>query len=100
MGCLIKIHDIEEFSEVKAVPDASVNDVILTSIRALDEEKELERFVREILYDPNSTPHGPTEIADILTTHCHIKGSKRLAAFVLKRNMSMKVRHTVKKIKL
>lgn len=84
MGSLIKIHDIEEFSEVKAIPDASINDVIRQSIKELDEEKELERFVREILYDPNSTPHGPTEIADILTSHCHIKGTKLLATFVLK----------------
>lgn len=84
MGSLIKIHDIEEFSRIKAIPDASVNDDILTSIRNLDEKNELECFVREILYDPNTTPHGTTEIADILTSHCHIKGKKFLAAFVLK----------------
>ena len=84
MGNLINIHDIEEFSEIKSIPDASISNVILGNIRHLDEENELERFIREILYDPNSTPHGPTEIADIITTNCHIKGAKRIAAFVLK----------------
>jgi len=104
MGSLIKIHDIDEFSEIKAIPDASINDDILTNIRNLDEEKELERFAREILYDPNNTPHGPTEIADILTSHCHIKGNKSLAAFVLKgksyKNVSSrKVTHQFVKIR-
>jgi len=84
MGRLIKIHDIDEFSEVKDIPDAAISEEILTSIRNLDEKSEIERSVREILYDPNETPHGPTEIADILTSHVHIRGDKRLTAFVLK----------------
>lgn len=84
MGRLIKIHDVDEFSRVKAILDAGINETILSSIRNLDERGELEQFVREILYDPNETPHGPTEIADILTSHVHIRGDKRLASFVLK----------------
>ncbi len=83
MRYLIKIHDIDEFSEIKTIPDAAINKEILFNIKNLD-EKSIERFLREILYDPNETPHGPTEIADILTTHVHIRGYKRLAAFVLK----------------
>jgi len=84
MGRLIKIHDIDEFSEIKPIPDASISEKILSNIRNLDEKSEMERFLREILYDPNVTPHGPTEIADILTSHMHVGGDKRLAAFVLK----------------
>ena len=84
MGSLIKIHDIDEFSEIKAIPDASMSEKTLSNIRNLDEKSEMERFLREILYDPNVTPHGPTEIADILTSHMHVRGDKRLAAFVLK----------------
>jgi len=83
MGRLIEIHDIDEFSEVKTIPDATINNEILTNIGNLDEKKELERFLREILYDPNETLHGPTEIADILT-NVHVRGDKRLTAFVLK----------------
>lgn len=84
MGRLIKIHEIDEFSEVKNIPNGAITNAILSNVRNLDEKSELERFVREILYDPNETPHGPTEIADILTTHVHIMGEKQLAAFVLK----------------
>jgi len=84
MGRIIKIHEIDEFSEIRTIPDAAINDTILSNIRELDEKSEIERFIREILYDPNETPHGPTEIADILTSHVHIRGNKRLAAFILK----------------
>lgn len=84
MRRLIKIHEIDEFSEIKAIPDASISEEILTNIRNLDEKGEIEHFIREILYDPNETPHGPTEIADILTSHVHVRGDKKLAAFILK----------------
>jgi len=91
MTRLIKIHDIAEFSEIGIIPDTAITDVILTNVRNLDEKEEIERFVREILYDPNETPHGPTEIADILTTHVHVNGKKQLAAFVLKGRSFLKV---------
>jgi hypothetical protein len=91
MGNLIKIQDIDKLSEVKAIPDAAISAAILSNIRNLDEKTELERFLREILYDPNETPHGPTEIADILTSHVNVRGDKRLAAFVLKGKSFQKV---------
>jgi len=84
MSTLIELHEIDEFSLVKSIPDSAINDEIISNIKNLDEKRELEPFIRQILYDPNETPHGPTEIADILTTHLHIRGEKRLAAFVLK----------------
>jgi len=84
MARLIKMHEIDEFSEVKAIPDSAITSQIISNIRCLDEKSELEPFIRNIIYDPNSTPHGPTEIADIITTHVHISGEKQLAAFILK----------------
>jgi len=66
---LIKIHEVDEFSQIMSVPDAAISDSILSNVRDLREDTELEPFIREILYDPNETAHGPTEIADILTTH-------------------------------
>lgn len=91
MGNLIKIQDIDELSEVKAIQDAAISEAIVSNIRNLDEKTEVERFLREILYDPNETPHGPTEIADILTSHVRVRGDKRLAAFVLKGKSFQKV---------
>jgi hypothetical protein len=84
MARLIKMHEIDEFSEVKTIPDGAVTSQIISNIRRLDEKSELEPLIRNIIYDPNSTPHGPTEIADIITTHVHIRGKKQLAAFILK----------------
>jgi len=87
MGRLIKIHEIDEFSEIKTIPDASINQDVLYNIKNLDEDR-IEQFIREILYDPNETPHGPTEIADILTSRLQIRGDKRLAAFVKREKFS------------
>lgn len=87
---LIKIYDIDEFSEIKSIPDSAIHTAMLDYMRGLDEKLEIEQFIREILYDPNETPHGPTEIADILTD-LHIKGNKKLAVFVIKGKSFKKV---------
>ncbi len=84
MARLIEIYEIDEFSEVKTIPDVAISKDILCNIRNLDEKDEMEQFIREILCDPNETPHGPTEIGDILTDHLHVRGDKRPTAFVLK----------------
>lgn len=90
MGRLIKIHEIDEFNEIINIPDASISDEILMNVLNLDEEMELEQYTRDILYDPNNTPHGPVEIADILTTLC-VRGEKKNSAFVLKGKSYKKV---------
>ena len=83
LGKLIKTQDIDEFSEIITIPDNAITESIILSVRQLDEEKDFERAFREILYDPNETPHGPTEISDIITS-LHIHGVKKNSAFVLK----------------
>lgn len=92
MGSLIKIQDIDQFLEVVNVPDDAITSSILQGVRQLDERKELERILREILCDPTETPHGPTEIADILTTKVLVRGKPTLAAFVVKGRSFTKVR--------
>lgn len=84
MARLIKIHEIDQFSEILKIPEQAINDNILQNIRLLDEKNELEPAIRQILYDPNDTPHGPTEIADIITSKIIVRGEKRIGAFVLK----------------
>lgn len=91
MAKLINIQDIDQFSEVISIPNTSINQTILSNVRNLDEKKEMEQSIREILFDPNETAHGPTEIADILTTHINVRGKKLLAAFVLKGKSYKKV---------
>jgi len=49
----------------------------------MGEDHEMEKYFRQIIADPTKTPHGPTEIADILS-YLHVKGEKKRTAFVLK----------------
>jgi len=91
MSRLIEIHDIDEFSEVRKVPDSAITDAILSNVATLHEINQLERWIREIIYDPTETPHGPTEIADILTSHVHLHGVKHLVGFILKGKSFQKV---------
>ncbi|MDB4949325.1 MAG: hypothetical protein JWM27_1974 [Gemmatimonadetes bacterium] len=78
------LHQIEEFTAVSRVPAAAITPKVLVGVRRLHEKDELEPLLRAILSDPNETPHGPTEIADILTSRITFQGKPRVAAFVLK----------------
>ena len=78
MARLIKIHEIDEFSEIMSISDVAITEPIISNTRELNEKTEIEPFIRQILGDPNKTPHGPTEIADIFTTHLCIRGKKSL----------------------
>jgi len=84
MPRLVRLHEIDQFAEVVRIPEAAVTDDVLRGIRGLDERRELEPALQEILFDPNETPHGPTEIADLLTSRVVVRGDRRLAAFILK----------------
>ncbi len=92
MTQLLKLHEIREFADAKRIPDAAISKTIISAVRELREKEEIEPFVEQILYHPDSTPHGPTEAADILTTHVHVGGNKRFAGFVLKGRSWQKVR--------
>jgi hypothetical protein len=81
---LIEITDIDEFADAEFIDRNSINEDVIARIKELDEKKELEPFLREIIKDQNKTPHGPTESADILTTFLHYKNQKVFSAFVLK----------------
>lgn len=84
MPRLIRLHEIDQFERVVRIPEAAITTDVLNGIRGLDERRELVPALREILFDPNETPHGPTEIADILTSRLTVRGERRLAAFVVK----------------
>ena len=61
----VKIETIEEFSKITRIPKNSIDKQIIENIKNLNEENQLEPFLKEILYHPDETPHGPTEISDI-----------------------------------
>jgi len=81
---LLQIDEIDTFKAVGDVPAKGVSDQLIKAVRSLDEREELEPFVRAVLADTSDTPHGPAEIADILTHKLKLGGETRLSAFVLK----------------
>ena len=92
MSRLVKIQDIDQFYEIVHVPGGVITPDVLGSVRQLDERYNLEPMLREVLWDPTETPHGPTEIADILSTKVRVRGTPSLAAFVVKGKSFVKVR--------
>ena len=81
---LVTIDDVDTFREVRDQPASSVISAVLDAVCNLDEREELEPFIRAILADPSDTPHGPAEIADILTHKLTVRRESGLAAFILK----------------
>lgn len=84
MSAPVSIDEIEEFELVRRLPKQCINETIVAGIAKLNEKEELEPFIRDIIADRNDTPHGPKEIADILTTNITMRGKPVLAALVNK----------------
>ena len=91
MARALRLEDIEEFELVRAVPPQLVTSRVVEGIRKLDEREEIEPFLCRILADFDKTPHGSTEIADLLTDVTYY-GKNLLAAFVIKGKSSPKVK--------
>jgi hypothetical protein len=53
-------------------------------VKGLDETTELEPWIQSILHDTNRTPHGPSELVDILTHKMTVRGREGMGAFILK----------------
>ena len=91
-GKLVKLEDFDHFrSALKYAPE-EVDEVVLTSVRDLDERTEFEPVLRSILADVGDTPHGPVEIVDILTHKLTLNRKAGVAAFILKGKSFPKVR--------
>jgi superfamily II DNA or RNA helicase len=84
LGLLKRIDDYDSFIAVRDVRPDSITETLIKAVRELDEKEELEPYLRLILHDPNETPHGPAEIADIFTHKLSIQKLSGMAAFILK----------------
>lgn len=84
LGLLKSIDDFDSFKAVRDVAPASVHEGLIDAVRKLDEKEEIEPYFRLILHDPNETPHGPAELADIFTHKLSIQKLTGMAAFILK----------------
>ncbi|MCY3860321.1 MAG: hypothetical protein OXG25_15585 [Gammaproteobacteria bacterium] len=87
----LRISEIHEFAEVGRIPEAAVTDEIISNVADLDERTQLEPWVQDIIHSHDQTPHGPTEIADIIT-RVTVGGRPTYTAFILKGKSFQKVR--------
>lgn len=81
---LLHIEDFDNFRGVRDIPPESIGAGIMRSVSELNEKEELEPYLRSILFDPSATPHGPVEIADILTHKVTVSRESGIAAFIIK----------------
>jgi hypothetical protein len=79
----LRLEDFDEFKLVEQVSRTTLPKDILKNVRNLYEKDEIERFIREIIFDHTNTPHCATEIADIVTQLTY-RGKGYCAAFVIK----------------
>lgn len=84
MSRLVPLDAIDNFRNVRDFPDYTVTAELVSAVKRLDERDELEPFLRCILADFGTTPHGPAEIVDIFTHKMSVKSQFGMAAFILK----------------
>jgi hypothetical protein len=83
LGRIVAFDSIDSFRTAKEFAASRISPELVEAVRRLDERTELEPFIRSILTDAGSTPHGPAEIVDILTHKVIYRGTSVLAAFIL-----------------
>ena len=75
---LFNLLAVDNFESVRGVPPRNISDKAIATVRTLDEKEEIEVWLQAILYDTNRTPHGPSEIVDILTHKLVVRGKTGL----------------------
>jgi superfamily II DNA or RNA helicase len=81
---LITLLGVDNFDRVRDVRPSAIAEGAVAAVRDLDEATEMEPWFQAILHDTNHTPHGPSEIVDILTHKMTVRGREGLGAFILK----------------
>lgn len=75
---------INNFECARNFRPAEINQQVIKTVRSLDEKEEIEPWIQSILFDTNQTPHGPSEVVDILTHKMTVNGRVGMTGFILK----------------
>ncbi|MEZ5384118.1 MAG: DEAD/DEAH box helicase family protein [Prosthecobacter sp.] len=81
---LFNLLAINNFELVREFRPSEIDKCVVKTVRALDEREEMEPWIQSILFDTNHTPHGPSEIVDILTHKMTVSDRVGMSAFILK----------------
>ncbi|MBK9096882.1 MAG: DEAD/DEAH box helicase [bacterium] len=84
MSTLINIDEFDQFIGLRLIGRDQVTNELISVVKTFQEEDKLEKIILSLIIEPNLTPHGPTEIVDILTTQLSFKGKYGLAGIILK----------------
>ncbi|MCK5610564.1 DEAD/DEAH box helicase [Candidatus Pacearchaeota archaeon] len=91
---LITLLKIDDFDRVRDIKPGQISDATIATVKDLNEREEIEPWIQSILYDTNHTPHGPSEMVDILTHKMTVRGREGMGAFILKGKSFPTVRPT------
>ncbi len=75
---------VDNFRPARDIAPKQISDEVLATVRELHEAEQMEPWIQAILFDTNNTPHGPSEIVDILTHKVSVREQVGIAAFILK----------------
>jgi superfamily II DNA or RNA helicase len=78
------LEDYDQFRDLVDFPRNKVNDELIDAARAFKESSDMEELLLKFLSDPNRTPHGPVEIADILTMQLSRRKELGVTGIILK----------------
>lgn len=81
-GRMLRPEGVDAFRRIADVP--AIRSGIVEGLRSADEKLELEPALSRIIGETDQTPHGPTEIADVVTVHLSVAGQPRLSTVVIK----------------
>lgn len=81
---LFNLLAVNNFEMAREFRPSEIDKQVIKTVRVLDEKEEIEPWIQSILFDTNQTPHGPSEIVDILTHKMTVNGRVGMSAFILK----------------
>jgi hypothetical protein len=84
MSTYIPIDEFDQFIGLKSFGREQVTDELISMVKTFQEKDDLEKIILSLIIEPNLTPHGPTEIVDILSTQLSHKGKYGLTGIILK----------------
>lgn len=80
----IPIDHYDQFDNMRNFSRESVSDILIDAAKGFHESEDLEEMLLTALTDPNRTPHGPSEIVDIMTVQLSHRDTLGVAGIILK----------------
>lgn len=87
-----RVEEIDNFEKTKDIARPTISLDMQAIVKQFGEKEVIEPCLKSILAECNSTGHGPTELADIITDQIRISDRARRTAFVNKGKSFQKIK--------